>query len=337
MVDAQEWLDSNITIDQKSQVKQIYIYLDNGLNRTANINKKNEGYYDLFIDKNLQLEGELVINNWTNLDHLSIRGGNCLNTDKTTTIKLTNLKVSNCPKLNSIVLYLTDCQILTANNLAILTSLRLKKNQLNTININSIPKLHTIECQDNQLTSLPVLPNLTKLECQNNPLLELLDLTRFPRLVSYDRWRQEIEQLKTRLNAYENQIPQLSAILLSNQPYNFQTLQSEIKRLKTQDLTIQIPLKKQELEQLTSNTKEKLTKAERYPLEKLLKKHSKTLQTDNPNLDKLNELKEILSEKLTQEELQTLLNKQKEVFNLEKHLDNLQTEQVAQIQIPSRP
>src|SRR6185436_15054781 len=120
------------------------------------------------------------------------------------------------------------------------------------------------------------------------------------------------------MNKFKVQNEQLNNLISPNQPYNFQALQTEIKRLKIQDLTIQIPPKKQELEQLTNTAQEKLTRAERYPLEKLLKKHSKSLQTnDNSDPEKLNELKEILSEKLTPEELQTLLNKQKEVFNLE--------------------
>ncbi|CAI2190014.1 18620_t:CDS:2 [Funneliformis geosporum] len=133
-----------------------------------------------------------------------------------------------------------------------------------------------------------------------------------------------------------NDLNQLNHLISPNTSYNFQTLQQELKRLKIQDLTIQIPLKKQELEQLTSTAQEKLTRAERYPLEKLLKKHSKVLQ-NNSNLEKINELKEILSEKLTNEEAQNLLNKQKEIFNLEKHLGNLRTEQVAQIQQANLP
>ena len=131
--------------------------------------------------------------------------------------------------------------------------------------------------------------------------------------------------LEWKMNKFKVQNEQLNNLISPNQPYNFQALQTEIKRLKIQDLTIQIPPKKQELEQLTNTAQEKLTRAERYPLEKLLKKHSKSLQTnDNSDPEKLNELKEILSEKLTPEELQTLLNKQKEVFNLEQHLNNLQ-------------
>jgi len=131
------------------------------------------------------------------------------------------------------------------------------------------------------------------------------------------------------------QIRDINKILTSSQTCEFSILWAEIKRLKTQDLTIQIPLRKQELEQLIKTIKEKLTKAEKYPLEKLLEKHFKTLQnSDNSNLEELNELKEVLSEKLTQGEIQNLLDKQTEIFNLEKHSISLLTEQMAQIQIP---
>lgn len=145
---------------------------------------------------------------------------------------------------------------------------------------------------------------------------------------------EEKQELEKENHNQQTQFQQIFNLISPDQPYNFTQLQQEIKRLKIQDLTIQIPLKKQELEQNINILKQKLTRAEQYPLEKLLKKHAKTLQGNN-NTEKLNELKEILSEKLTSEELQTLLNKQKEVFNLEKHLESLQTEQVAQILQPT--
>jgi len=73
----------------------------------------------------------------------------------------------------------------------------------------------------------------------------------------------------------KKQLRELSQFLFPNQSYNFSTLQSELKRLKIQDLTIQIPLKKQELEQLTNNLKSNLNNSGKYLLEKLLKKQNK--------------------------------------------------------------
>ena len=48
--------------------------------------------------------------------------------------------------------------------------------------------------------------------------------------------------------------------------------------------------------------------------------------------EEFSKIKQTLKEDLeNQESLQTLLDKQKELFGLEKHLDSLQAEQVAQI------
>jgi len=60
---------------------------------------------------------------------------------------------------------------------------------------------------------------------------------------------------------------------------------------------------------------------------------TETSQKDKLN-GKIEAYQSILEDKLTKEEIQTLLNKQTEVFNLEKHLASLQQnqEQIAQIQ-----
>ncbi|CAJ0829479.1 6289_t:CDS:2 [Entrophospora sp. SA101] len=73
-----------------------------------------------------------------------------------------------------------------------------------------------------------------------------------------------------------------------------------------------------------NNTKNKLNKAEKYLLEKLLQEHLKSLSTENSNSEELTELKEILTEKLNKVEIETILVKQKELRELEKHLKNLQ-------------
>ncbi|CAG8628868.1 3639_t:CDS:1 [Dentiscutata heterogama] len=134
-------------------------------------------------------------------------------------------------------------------------------------------------------------------------------------------------QVNLELSSQLGQVEEINSLVYPNQPFNFQSLRAEIKRLKIQDLTSQIPLKKQELEQLINTAKERITRAESYILNQLLQKHSRILQAnDNSDAEGLNELKEILNEKLIQEELQTLLNKQNEIFTLEKHLENLRTE-----------
>ncbi|CAG8497256.1 15274_t:CDS:1, partial [Racocetra fulgida] len=71
-------------------------------------------------------------------------------------------------------------------------------------------------------------------------------------------------QESSELMIVNNQFNQINSLVYPNQPFNFQALRAEIKRLKVQDLTRQIPLKKQELEQLINTAKEQLARAERY-------------------------------------------------------------------------
>lgn len=138
----------------------------------------------------------------------------------------------------------------------------------------------------------------------------------------------QIEELK-------NQLTELNNLIFSHQSYEFAVLKEEMKRLKIQDLNIQIPTKKKELEQLTNSIKEKLEKAEKYLLEKLLKKHDKIVRSEVSSLsEKLEELKEGLSEKLRKEEIKTLLDNQKEIIELEKKLELLQKQELqTQIQV----
>ncbi|RIB24903.1 hypothetical protein C2G38_2068866 [Gigaspora rosea] len=154
----------------------------------------------------------------------------------------------------------------------------------------------------------------------------------------------QLELANYQLKSFRIDFNRINNLVYPNQPFNFETLRAEVKRLKFQDLTSKISLKKQELEQLINTAKERLTRAERYILEELFRKHSSILQTNNnsnverlnnnnsnveplnddeSNVERLNELKEILSETLTQEGLQILLNNQTENFNLEEHLNNL--------------
>ncbi|KAF0450876.1 hypothetical protein F8M41_002089 [Gigaspora margarita] len=149
----------------------------------------------------------------------------------------------------------------------------------------------------------------------------------------------QLEEVQNILQVANAKLDEINNLVYPNQSFNFDTLYAEVKRLKVQDLTSQISLKKQELEQLINTAKERLTRAEIFIFEEIFRKHSRILQTNNnsnverlnnnnsnvdSNVERLNELKEILSETLNQEELQTLLNKQTEIFNLEKHLNNLQ-------------
>ncbi|GET02738.1 hypothetical protein GLOIN_2v1474482 [Rhizophagus clarus] len=130
----------------------------------------------------------------------------------------------------------------------------------------------------------------------------------------------ELELAKLR-NRFE--VKQLSDIISPNEYYDFPRLSQELKRLKIQDLTIQIPLKKQEREQLTNTLKNNLNNSGKYLLDKLLKKQNKLLLNNEINSNKLEEIKTALGEDLEDdsERLTEILDKNKEIFNLEKHLE----------------
>ncbi|GBB87464.1 hypothetical protein RclHR1_13940002 [Rhizophagus clarus] len=134
----------------------------------------------------------------------------------------------------------------------------------------------------------------------------------------------ELELAKLR-NRFE--VKQLSDIISPNEYYDFPRLSQELKRLKIQDLTIQIPLKKQEREQLTNTLKNNLNNSGKYLLDKLLKKQNKLLLNNEINSNKLEEIKTALGEDLEDdsERLTEILDKNKEIFNLEKHLESLRT------------
>lgn len=157
------------------------------------------------------------------------------------------------------------------------------------------------------------------------------------------KWEETKEQLvikEQELNTEKEKTEAIANLISPNQPY-FTQLHQELKRLKIQELNIQIPLKKQELEQNTNNLKNSLGSSAKYLLDKLLKKQKKLLQNNENASDKLEKMKQALEEDLgnSSERLEEVLNKQTELFSLEKHLDSLQNEQVAQVvqvQQPSR-
>ncbi|CAJ0762092.1 21193_t:CDS:2, partial [Entrophospora sp. SA101] len=111
-----------------------------------------------------------------------------------------------------------------------------------------------------------------RMEAANRMLTELeendLSTQANPNLAAEGLYSRETNELNQQITELEKRIEELnSTILLPNQSHDFSTLQTEIKRLKIQDLTIQIPLKKQELEQLINNLKSELSEAGKYLLD----------------------------------------------------------------------
>ena len=123
----------------------------------------------------------------------------------------------------------------------------------------------------------------------------------------------------------ENELQELSAFLFPNQPYNFTKLEQEISRLRNKELAPQFRKEKAELEQLTNTAKAKAGNNFASIVDLLLQvnKEKNTEFTKG----QLTAYKSILQGHLTNEEVQSLLSKQKEVIELENRLTKLQTTQ----------
>lgn len=140
---------------------------------------------------------------------------------------------------------------------------------------------------------------------------------------------------------WETKNQELSSLLFPNQPYNFNQLEQEIIRLKFQELAPQVREEKTKFEQLIIAAKEKAGEGSFTPIIDLLLETQKQIsEVEQESNDyyriegQLIAYQSILQTKLTQEEIQNLLTKQRELLKLEKHLASLQQnqEQVAQIQ-----
>ncbi len=153
--------------------------------------------------------------------------------------------------------------------------------------------------------------------------------------------QQQITQLNNQLEEKNLQLQELSVLLFPNNPYDFAKLKAEIKKLKTQELAPQVRTKRTGLEQLITTAKTKaggLGKIVDLLLEtqKQLAQATETSQRDKLG-GKIEAYQSTLEDSLTQKELQTLLNKQVELFQLEKHLENLQQNQQTFIQEANFP
>ena len=142
----------------------------------------------------------------------------------------------------------------------------------------------------------------------------------------------EICQKKEKLiNNLEKQLQQLSNLLFPNQTYNFNQLKQEITRLKYQELSPQTREQKTEFEKLVADAKLKVGEGSFSPIIDLfLEAQKQIVEQEKNNLfsqGQLSAYQKILQTKLTQEELQNLLNKQKELLKSEQHLKNLQQNQ----------
>ncbi|GBC07825.1 hypothetical protein RclHR1_07710009 [Rhizophagus clarus] len=164
---------------------------------------------------------------------------------------------------------------------------------------------------------------LGKLSKEKDQELEKLSQEKYQEL---EKLSQEKDQELEKLSQENQQFRELSKLLFPNRPYNFLELQLEVARLKYQELIPQVRNKKIELEQLITNAKNK-TEVSFVAIIDLFLGTQKQIVEQGDNSDivrgQLTAYQNVLQTKLTQEELQTLLNKQTELCQLENHLANL--------------
>ncbi|CAG8679324.1 1453_t:CDS:1 [Ambispora leptoticha] len=158
MVNAQQWLNSKFpNQDAKRKIKQLYIYATNS---TDNNNNGNYYFY------NVQLEGELNLEEFCNLEYIQIQGNSSnLNNYQ----KLTSLKIANCRKLRTFYLYYNNSQF-TMDGSKALTTLYLQhcQNLTNLQLSEQLSKLTNLQIQNcSNLTTINGLDNLITLNSLN--------------------------------------------------------------------------------------------------------------------------------------------------------------------------
>ncbi|CAI2168661.1 18853_t:CDS:1 [Funneliformis geosporum] len=135
------------------------------------------------------------------------------------------------------------------------------------------------------------------------------------------------QQKQQTFDDQQSQIKELYDITFSNSTYNFTNLKKDIIRLKFQELAPQVRNESANLVQLISEAKNKAGNFSSIvdlilETQKQIVQNSETLKRENLS-GKKEAYQTILASSLADEELQTLLNKQTEVLELETHLKSL--------------
>ena len=131
--------------------------------------------------------------------------------------RITDLDLSNNPKLTYLFCSKNQLTDLDLSNNPKLTSLTCTKNQLTSLDLSNNPALENLYCQTNQLTSLDVsnCPALIDLYCYSNQLTSL-DVSNCPALADLECDSNRLTSLDvsnntalTRLNCYYNRLTSL--------------------------------------------------------------------------------------------------------------------------------
>nr|CAG8502374.1 3140_t:CDS:2 [Entrophospora candida] len=315
---------------------------------------------------NLNLEGDLDFADFNNLKEINISGmikqkislptAEEIRMDNLTTQYLSEFQLSNLRKLNEIKsndnFKLVKLEIETCPSLK---EIRFPNSQLSSLNLNGAPNLEIVDLYYGKLVSLNYLKlgnwddrlnemginnrfygsleplkNLTKLEhlsVANTDIDSGLDylpnsIKSFCGLGEEIEGENFLEKLRTFKNRIENQL-------------KTRLEESEKERKDNLKLFLEIQNKKKGLKQLKATAKEKLEVNQKLFINNLLGFQEKIIRLEEDStqsivaeeVKKLNEVKEKLKEKITQEEISNLCRKKIELTKLEINLEQLQEQE----------
>ena len=149
---------------------------------------------------------------------------------------------------------------------------------------------------------------------------------------------QQIEDLKKKAEQTPtfSQFQELNNIALPGEELDFSNLKQEIKRLKLKDFNPYFQEQKENFTQLITDAKDKAGDSLKTILDLLLQTNKQIIEQGDVGSDsfargqlqgQLTTCQTLLQTKLNQEELQNILNKQKEFLKLEKQSVSLQQRQ----------
>lgn len=344
MVNAQEWLDKEYPQAQRKEIKKLDI-------------------------SNKDLEGSLNLDDFISLEELRCFGNRLTSLDLKNCRKLEEIhcfsneiseikliKLNQLRKLDAGYNLLTSLDF-SAFNPESLLELKLHSNNFGNQDIDCFFSFNKLEIlyvntdireriEQNiynrfhgSLKALKNMNNLRDLDIRATDIdggLEYLpsNIEEF----KYSSWLRPEAKVQKIFRRLQSQLNELSTLIFPNQSYNFNQLEEEIARLKYQELAPKVRTEKTKLEQLIVEAKNKAGEGSFAPvIDLLLETQKQIIQvTETSQKDKLTgkieAYQSILENKLTQEELKTLLTKQTEIYQLEQHLTSLQNQQITQIQ-----
>jgi hypothetical protein len=304
MVKAQQWINEMFPSQPGEKVKKLCICLIGGTNKFEQTD------YEF---SNTELEGELDLNEFKNLEDLTFWGNGVGQLQQ-----ITNLKINRCFKLQKLHI---DCTNLSELNLS-------SNQEITSLRIDGCVNLLKIE-------GLEELSNLQNLNLWNKSVPN----SKLQIPFNEDNWKQGIQELRRKkihfleekANINEQKLKELADMVLPDTTFDLGKLKQEIARLKLNELSPQARKKTSELEQQINDAKNKVEGSFKEIIDWILKTQKQILGKNDSSAQaqltgQLIAYLNILEKSLSKQELQMLLDKKTELIRLEKQIDRLQTE-----------